>query len=67
MQRNLIDIVQLMGTPETERGWYVVESDRGRYHVTALGGREVKGLPVGTKVKLYRTTGKQMSSYVLTR
>jgi len=67
MQQNLIDIVKLIGTPETERGWYVVEGKQGRYHVSALGGRAAKGLPVGAKVKLFQNVGKQMTSYVLSR
>ena len=67
MQQNLIDIVKLIGTPETERGWYVVEGPKGRYHVSALGGRAAKGLLKGAQVKLYRNEGKQMSAYVLSR
>ncbi len=67
MKQNLIDIVKLIGTPDTERGWYVVESTKGRYHVSALGGRAAKGLPVGSQVKLYQNVGKQMSAYVLAR
>jgi hypothetical protein len=67
MQQNLIDIVKLIGTPETERGWYVVEGPQGRYHVSALGGRAAKGLPIGVELKLFRNTGKQMSALILTR
>ena len=67
MQQNLIDIVKLIGTPETERGWYVVEGPQGRYHVSALGGRAAKGLREGSELKLYRNEGKQMSAYVLSR
>ena len=67
MQQNLIDIVKLIGTPETERGWYVVEGPKGRYHISALGGRAAKGLREGSELKLYRNEGKQMSAYVLSR
>ena len=67
MKQHFIDIVKLIGTPETERGWYVVEGKQGKYHVSALGGRAAKGLPAGTQVKLYRNEGKQMSAYVLSR
>jgi hypothetical protein len=67
MQQNLIDIVKLIGTPETERGWYVVEGPNGRYHVSALGGRAAKGLRPGTQLKLFQNVGKQMSAYVLSR
>lgn len=67
MQQNLIDIVKLIGTPETERGWYVVEGPQGRYHVSALGGRAAKGLRPGAELKLFRNVGKQMSALVLSR
>lgn len=67
MKQNLIDIVKLIGTPETERGWYVVEGKQGRFHVSALGGRAAKGLRPGSELKLYRNVGKQMSAYVLAR
>jgi hypothetical protein len=67
MQQNLIDIVKLIGTPETERGWYVVEGPKGRYHVSALGGRAARGLPSGSTLKLFQNVGKQMSAYVLSR
>ena len=67
MKQHFIDIVKLIGTPETERGWYVVEGPKGRHYVSALGGRAAKGLREGTELKLYRNVGKQMSAYVLTR
>lgn len=66
MKQHFIDIVKLMETPE-QGGWYVVEGPKGRYHVSALGGRAAKGLPKGAQVKLYRNEGKQMSAYVLSR
>jgi hypothetical protein len=67
MKQNLIDIVKLIGTPETERGWYVVEGKQGKYHVSALGGRAAKGLRPGAELKLYRNETRQMSAYVLAR
>jgi hypothetical protein len=67
MQQNFIDIVKLIGTPATERGWYVVEGTKGRYHISALGGRAAKGLTVGSELKLLQNVGKQMSAYVLAR
>lgn len=67
MKQNFIDIVELIGNPDTERGWYVVEGPKGKHYVSALGGRAAKGLPMGTKLKLMRNESKQMSAYVLAR
>ena len=66
MKQHFIDIVKLMETPE-QGGWYVVEGPKGRYHVSALGGRAAKGLRPGTQLKLFQNVGKQMSAYVLSR
>ena len=67
MQQNFIDIVKLIGTPDTERGWYVVEGKGGKYHISAMGGRAAKGLRTGAQLKLFQKVGKQMSAYILSR
>ena len=67
MKQTFIDIVTLLESPSGTSPWYVVEGQKGKHYVSALGGRAAKGLREGTQLKLYRNESKQMSAYVLTR
>tara|TARA_R110000868_G_scaffold171110_1_gene406749 strand:- start:41 stop:271 length:231 start_codon:yes stop_codon:yes gene_type:complete len=69
-----IDYVKLVETPTDDNGhFYVVEADtyvngsEVHYYVSALFGKEAKGLVTGTKLALYRSSSKEMSAYTLVR
>ena len=63
-----IDFVKLVEIPDDTNHFYVVESANGKHYVSALGGREAKGLPIGTQLKLFRTAvTSMMTAYQLER
>jgi hypothetical protein len=67
MSKTYIDIVTLVESPDTRNPFYVVESGKGKHYVSGLGGRAAKGLPAGSKLKLYQNVTKHMSAYSLER
>lgn len=67
MQQTFIDIVKLLESPSARNPFYVVEGPKGRHYVSALGGRAAKGLREGSELKLYKTQGKQLFAYILSR
>ena len=67
MSKTYIDIVTLVEVPGDRNPFYVVESAKGKHYVSALGGREAKGLRAGTKLRLFQNVAKQMTAYSLER
>lgn len=62
-----VDFVQLLETPSPRSPFYVVQSATGRHYVSGLGGKPATGAALGSKLKLYRTSSKQMSALLLER
>lgn len=67
MERTLLGVVTLLQTPSPQNGqFYVVErDDKTTTYVSALFGRNAKGLPIGSKLHLSKTTTKSFGAYCL--
>lgn len=62
-----VDFVELVESPGPKNPFYVVKSKKGNHYVSALGGKPALGLKAGAKLKLFKSSTKQMSAMHLER